>query len=492
MRRVNFMILFALIQLGMTAQDSTQVEAPASDAQLLSGLYLCEVDSIWQQSFQEQFCLSTDTSFWNVYDFEEGELPSIDTALVLQRLDLLDTQTPMNLKGNETVLDYIRFYYSRRNKQLGRMLGMSGYYFPLFEEKLDAADVPLELKHLPIVESALNPRARSRVGATGLWQFMYQTGRAYDLQVNSYVDERMDPVKSTEAACRYLHKLHGLYGDWNLALAAYNAGPGNVNKAIRRSGGKTTYWEVRPYLPRETRGYVPAFIAVVYLMNFHEEYNIYPAEATCSWLETDTIQVSDQLRFDQIEAFLDIDQDALSWYNPTYRKGVIPKDSDYAIRLPYGTASDFLAVADSIYNYKKDEEPEIVVQDEPVVYYVRSGDVLGSIAQRHGVTVSQLKAWNNIRGSMIRAGQKLYIYTDKKDKKKSSSSVNKTEKRTPKPETTHDADYRYHTVRKGDTLWDIAKLYDGVSVEQIQRLNKGLNAKDLKQGQKIKIEKISL
>lgn len=491
MRKIGHLILLFLVSLSVQGQDSLANAEAVTDAQFLSGLYLSEIDSIWQQSFQDQFCLNTDTSFWNVYAFEEGELPTIDTALVIQRLELLDATTPMDLKGNDIVLDYIAFYYSRRNKQLGRMLGLSGYYFPLFEEKLDANEVPLELKFLPIVESALNPRARSRVGATGLWQFMYQTGRAYGLQVNSYVDERMDPVLSTEAACKYLHKLHALYGDWNLALAAYNAGPGNVNKAIRRSGGKTTYWEVRPYLPRETRGYVPAFIAVVYLMNFHEEYNIFPAEASCSWLETDTILVSDQVRFDQIEAFLEIDTEALSWYNPTFRKGVVPKDSHYSIRLPYGQAMEFLANQDSIYNYKKDEEPEIVVQDEPVVYYVRSGDVLGTIAERHGVSVSQLKAWNNIRGSMIRAGQKLYIYTDSKGKKKQTSSVKKSEKQTSEPETTNDASYRYHTVRKGDTLWDIAQLYDGVSVGQIERLNKGLNAKDLKQGQKIKIQKIS-
>lgn len=484
--------LFAFLFLCLSAtqlvgQDSLCVAPNAPDSVWVNGLFLSEIDSIWQQSFEAQFCLSTDTAFWNVHELPPDHLPELDTTLIMTRLALLDAETPMNLKGNDVVLDYIKFYASRRNKQLGRMLGMSSYYFPLFEEKLDAADIPLELKHLPIVESALNPRARSRVGATGLWQFMYQTGKAYGLKVNSYIDERMDPVLSTEAACAYLYKLHSLYGDWNLALAAYNAGPGNVNKAIRRSGGKTTYWEVRPYLPRETRGYVPAFIAVVYLMNFHEEYNIYPAEATCSWAETDTILLSEQVRFDQLEHFLNIDQEALSWYNPTYRKGVVPASGNYCLRLPYDEVAGFIAMEDSIYNYKKDEEPEIVVENEPIVYYVRSGDVLGSIAQRHGVTVSQLKAWNNIRGTMIRAGQKLYIYSDRKSTKSAGSTVKK-QSTNSSHEATEDTEYRYHTVRTGDTLWDIAKLYDGVSVEQIKRLNKGLDAKDLKLGQKIRIQ----
>ncbi len=383
---------------------------PVKDVVLVNGLFLNEIDSIWQQSFRDQFCLSTDTLLWNIYAFGEDSVPALDTALIFTRLEMLNAETPMDLQPSEVIIDYISFYATRRNEQLGRMLGLSRYYFPLFEEYLDKYDVPLELRYLPIVESALNPKARSRVGATGLWQFMYGTGRMYDLQINSYVDERMDPQRSTEAACRYLKKLHGMYNDWSLALAAYNAGPGNVNKAIRRSGGKTTYWEVRPFLPRETRGYVPAFIAVNYLMNFHEEHNIFPAEASCSWAETDTLRVTEQVRFDQVAAYTGLTVDELAWYNPTYRRGVVPKGGAYELRLPYKEVEAFIALEDSIRNYKPDEEPEVVVEDEPIVYYVRSGDVLGTIAQRFGVRVSQLKAWNNIRGHMIRVGQKLYIY----------------------------------------------------------------------------------
>lgn len=480
----------SILAFGQAENDTTIVEEEIiPDSSFVNELYLNEIDSLWQQSFKEHFCLNTDTAFWNVYDLGDDYELELDTALIYARLELLDAESPIDLSPNEVVLDYIKFYATRRNKQLGRMLGLSSYYFPLFEEKLDMADIPLELKYLPIVESGLNPRARSRVGATGLWQFMYQTGKMYGLNVNSYVDDRMDPVKSSEAAATFLKKLHSMYGDWNLALAAYNAGPGNVNKAIRRSGGKQTYWGVRAFLPRETRGYVPAFIAVNYLMNFHEEYNIYPAEATCSWMETDTLVVADQVRFDQVAHYTGIDNEELAWYNPTFRKGVIPKGKSYALRIPYGAVSAFIANEDSIYAFKKDEEPEIVVENEPTVYYVRSGDVLGTIADKFGVSISQLKAWNNIRGSMIRVGQKLYIY---ESNRKSSNSVTtkKPAAQTAPAETSQDGTYRYHTVRKGDTLWDIAKLYDGVSVEQIEQLNKGLNAKDLKRGQKIKIQKI--
>lgn len=412
---VRTLILFLLLlgtHIRIAAQDTLVVSAPESDATLVNGLFLNEIDSIWQQSFRDQFCISTDTVLWNIYAFAPDSVPALDTALIYRRLELLDAESPMDFQPSEVILDYIEFYATRRNQQLGRMLGLSQYYFPLFEEYLDKYDIPLELRFLPIVESALNPQARSRVGATGLWQFMYGTGRMYDLKINSYVDERMDPRRSTEAACRYLKKLYGLYGDWNLALAAYNAGPGNVNKAIRRSGGQTTYWGVRRYLPRETRGYVPAFIAVNYLMNFHQDHNIFPAEATCAWAETDTLVVQEQVRFDQVAEYTDLTIDELKWYNPTYRRGVVPKGGAYELRLPYDEVSTFLAYEDSIVNFKKDEEVEVIAQTEPEVYYVRSGDVLGTIAERFSVSVSQLKAWNNIRGHMIRVGQKLYIYRD--------------------------------------------------------------------------------
>ena len=488
---ILFALSFFLLAPSAFAQDTTNVLTPEEEAVWINGLYLNQIDSIWQSSFKEMNCLSTDTSLWNIHGYEYGFVPPLDTASIFARLDLLNSESPVDLAPNDIILDYIKFYSSRRNKHLGQMLGNSVYYFPLFEEKLDKNNLPLELKYLSIVESALNPLAKSRVGATGLWQFMFRTGKAYGLDVNSYIDERMDPIQSTNAACAYFEKLYSMYGDWNLVLAAYNAGPGNVNKAIRRSGGKSTYWEIRPYLPKETRGYVPAFIAVNYLMNFPSDHNIYPADASCAWIETDTIVVTGQVRFDQIEAFTQIDAAELARLNPTYRKGIIPGGGNQnVLRLPYEASALFIENADSIYNYKKDDAPEVSKETErdPTVYYVRSGDVLGSIAQRHSCTVSQLKAWNNIRGTTIRAGQKLYIYSSAKSTNSDKSSVKEQSK--AQIETDNSGEYRYHTVKSGDTLWDIANLYDGVSVEQMQKLNKGLNAKSLKQGQKIRIQKI--
>ncbi len=394
----------------MAAQDTLLASGVVPDSVIINGLYLGEIDEVWQLAAVDPLCLNTDTLFWNIHDFAPDEVPELDAELIFRRLAMLNEESPMGLEPNGAVMEYIKFYATRRNKHLGRMLGMAPYYFPLFEEKLDLYNLPLELKYLAIVESALNPRARSRVGATGLWQFMYGTGKMYGLNVNSYVDERMDPVRSTEAACEYLGRLYSLYNDWSLALAAYNAGPGNVNKAIRRSGGKTTYWEIRPYLPKETRGYVPAFIAVNYLMNFHEEHNIYPIDYACAWVETDTLLINTGVRFDQLEAFIGVDSETLAWYNPVYRKGVIPKGANYELRLPYDKVAGYIAMKDSVLSYKQDEAPEVIIENEPLVYVVRSGDVLGTIARKHGVSVSQLQAWNNIRGTLIRPGQKLYIY----------------------------------------------------------------------------------
>ena len=259
----------------------------------------------------------------------------------------------------------------------------------MFEEKLDQFDIPLELKHLAVVESALNPSARSWVGASGLWQFMYTTGKIYNLEVTSYVDERRDPYASTIAACRYMKKLYSMYGDWNLVLAAYNSGPGNVNKAIRRSGGHKDYWKIRPYLPRETRGYVPAFIAVNYVMNYAPEHNLYPTVPTHLYSDIDTVHVCRETRFDQISLFTGLTIEELEILNPSLKKNIIPETPTCQVLcLPQSTIGTYLANEDSLMNYKP-SQPQAVdgyIEEEIVEYYtVRSGDVLGLIAQRHGV-----------------------------------------------------------------------------------------------------------
>ena len=286
-------------------------------------------------------------------------------------------------------------------------------YFPLFEETLDRYGLPLELKYLAVVESGLNPMARSHAGARGLWQFMYATAKYQGLRIDSYIDERRDPVRSTEAACKYLSRLYSLYDDWYLALAAYNAGPGNVNRAIRRSGGKRNFWEIRFFLPRETRNYVPAFMAVAYLMEFPAEHNIFPRDVAPPFAFLDTVMVDEVMRFDQIAPLLDLDESTLARLNPMYRMDIVPATEEHwPIVLPQMEIPAFLAFQDSMRLIEPERTPEIVFVPEPVTYRVKSGDVLGKIADRYGVSVRQLREWNDLSGSMIRIGQKLIIHAD--------------------------------------------------------------------------------
>ena len=367
----------------------------------------------WLAYLQEDWCFSTDTSLLNIRDFELGQTPLLDTAEMQMRMDLLNAQSPMDLAWNPVVHARIAFYASKRKNHLGKMLGRAPAYFPLFESTLDRFGLPLELKYLPVVESGLNPVAKSHAGARGLWQFMYATAKYHGLRIDSYIDERHDPVRSSEAACTYLAKLHGIYGDWYLALAAYNAGPGNVNRAIRRSGGKRNFWEIRFFLPRETRNYVPTFMAVVYLMEFSQEHNIYPDRVSPSFAFLDTVMVDEVLRFDQITPLLDLEEKELARLNPMYRMDIIPASMErFPLVLPQSEIPGFLAFQDSMRTIEQERTPDIVFVPEPVTYRVKNGDVLGKIADHFGVSVRQLKEWNDLSGSMIRIGQKLTIHAD--------------------------------------------------------------------------------
>nr|WP_246037521.1 LysM peptidoglycan-binding domain-containing protein [Dysgonomonas capnocytophagoides] len=332
---------------------------------------------------------------------------------------LYSLPTVMELAYNPIVKSYISMYTGRMRNSVEYFVGKSSYYFPIFEQALDKYGLPLELKYLPIIESALNPTIVSRAGATGLWQFMIGTGKMYDLEVNSLVDERRDPLKSTDAAARYLKDLFNIYGDWNLVIAAYNCGPGNVNKAIKRSGGATDYWAIYPYLPRETRGYVPAFIAATYVMNYYSDHNICPFEYKYT-RSTDTIVVDKYLHLQQVADVLGVPIDEVRNLNPQYKKDIVPGEfKRYLVTLPSAKAADFEVSKDSVYAYRTNEflshrkvvEPSGYTASAGSAsrYRVRRGDNIASIARKHGISTTQIKRWNGLRSNRLKAGQYLVV-----------------------------------------------------------------------------------
>ena len=347
--------------------------------------------------------------------------PQFSDSVYIDRLSRMPVI--MEMPYNDIVRKFIDTYTGRLRSQVSFMLSACNFYMPIFEEALDAYNLPLELKYLPIIESALNPSAVSRAGASGLWQFMLSTGKLYGLESNSLVDERRDPIKATWAAARYLKDMYDIYKDWNLVIAAYNCGPGNINKAIRRANGKTDYWEIYNYLPRETRGYVPAFIAANYVMTYYCKHNICPMETNIPQA-TDTVLVSRNLHFQQIADICHVPLDEIKSLNPQYKRDIVPGDSKpRALRLPTEAISTFLDNQDTIYAHRSDElfkNRRIVASvnrqskasgNGNLTYYrIRQGDTLGGIAQKFGVSVRQLRRWNNLQNNRIRAGRRLKIY----------------------------------------------------------------------------------
>lgn len=353
--------------------------------------------------------------------------PLFSDSVYIDRLSRM--QTVMEMPYNEIVRKFIDMYAGRLRNQVSFMLSASNFYMPIFEEALDAYNLPLELKYLPIIESALNPSAVSRAGASGLWQFMIGTGKIYGLESNSLIDERRDPIKASWAAARYLKDLYNIYHDWNLVIAAYNCGPGNINKAIRRSGGETDYWSIYNYLPRETRGYVPAFIAANYVMTYYCDHNICPMETNIP-ANTDTVQVNKNLHFEQIADLCHVPMEEIRSLNPQYKKEIIPGESKPStLRLPLNSVSTFIDRQDTIYAHRADElfknRRTVAVKEynsrskrgsssraggSATYHKIRSGETLGSIARKYGVRVKDLQQWNGLRGTNIAAGKRLKIY----------------------------------------------------------------------------------
>lgn len=468
--------------------DSTQTTTQAEDdLDILDDPILDQWDQLISESKKNPNAFYVDTAYTNLVN----TFPSYSDEQYMDMLEALDDNSPMKLDYNKKVRQYINYWVDRGRIGTIRVMGRSELYFPMIEEILYEQGMPMEFKYLAVVESALNPKAKSRAGATGLWQFMYNTGKENGLKIDSYVDERMDPIKSTYAACKYLSRLYRIYGDWNLVLAAYNCGPGNVNKAIRRSGGKRDYWEISPYLPKETRGYVPAFVAVNFAFENSAEFNLFPLKPGFTYADVDTVHVKQEISFDHIKLYLDISTAELEYLNPVYYRKIIPKSQvQVPLTLPRDLIGDFINAEAQMYNLNpkkaRKSNAELVAQTtssgkgDGFYYKVKSGDVLGTIATRNNVSITQIKSWNNLRSSRIYPGQKLFI-AGNKPKINKAAIANKT------ADVSNTDGKRYHTVQQGDTLWDIAKLYNGVSVNDIKRLNYNLNDRQLKPGQKILI-----
>lgn len=450
--------------------------------------FLEMLDSLNEAQIFNPNPISYNTETLNIHNFPLDSIPIYNDSVMKIRMQDMDDYSPIPFTYNDKVKRLINVYGIHRRLMLSRVLGMSELYFPMFEEELEKNDLPMELKFLPVVESALNNTVRSRVGATGMWQFMYRTGKYLGLEINSFIDERRDPIKSTKTAIKYLSYLHGIYDDWLLALAAYNAGPGNVNKAIRRAGGKKNFWAIQYGLPKETRNYVPSFMAVAYLLSHASDHNLYPVKPKFEIRNVDTIAVKQSLHFNQISQVLCVSYEDIVFLNPQYKRSYIPIGQNdtigYSITLPVSIIGDFIANEQIIYNYKEKEiqttPDDIYANRSEIIHRVRSGESLGLIAQRYNIRVSELRGWNNLSSrSYIYPGQKLVIFSKEKTEAAQGYTI--------KYEETYNG-YLYYTIRQGDTLWDIAKKYHGVSANDIIKLNQISARKILKPGMKIKIK----
>ncbi|GAA3566276.1 LysM peptidoglycan-binding domain-containing protein [Snuella lapsa] len=448
---------------------------------------LADLDKKWYEEIYSNTLFDTIYKSVTELTYETVDYLELPTDTLKARLKELDAKTPFNVAYNPSLESVIKSYLKNRRETLQKLITLSAFYFPLFERELDNQGIPLEIKYLAIVESALKPRAKSRVGATGLWQFMFATGKMYDLDVSSYVDERCDPIKSTKAATEYLSKLYEIFGDWDLALAAYNSGPGNVTKAIRRSGGYQNYWNIRHNLPRETAGYLPAFLATMYIFEYAEAHGFKRIKPEFAYFETDTVRVKQMITLDQVSEVTGTPIEALQFLNPSYKLDIIPiiKGKNYVLRLPNEVVGAFVNNEKEIYAFAKAEFdkrekplPQFFNNDSRIRYKVKAGDYLGKISRRYGVRVSQIKQWNGLRSNNLRIGQRLTIYP----RKQYVPSAAVTTKSTLTGNVT------IYTVKEGDSLWSISQKFSGVSVQNIKDWN-DISGTKLKPGMKLKISK---
>jgi membrane-bound lytic murein transglycosylase D len=450
------------------------------------------VDSLEVAEAEEEILYKEDTTDYVFYALP-AELEYVpgddDPNIIRDRLACLEKTIP--LVYNEKIHAFINYFTVKDREYTRLMMRRRNLYFPLFEKYLAKYNLPDELKYLAIIESGLNPRAISRARAVGLWQFMSATGRYYGLHNDWYIDDRMDPEKATDAACRYLRDLHSMFHDWELALAAYNTGPGNVRRAIRRSGYKKSFWEIYPKLPRETRSYVPQFVAIIYTMNHLEEHNFFDEgeERLVRW---DTLRVNHFVNFETLASLTGSCVEDLQRLNPSIQRNAIPDmEHSYVMRIPVTAketlATDRLAILDSASKVGQKELEQLAramqgstYGREHVVYHVRSGDVLGSIAMRYHVGIADIKKWNNLRSDAIRSGQRLNIWV------KSNTNIRVASAAAPSspPQVISFDGKKTYVVQPGDTLWDISRKFDGLTIEKIKILNK-LNNNKIQPGQKL-------
>ncbi|PXY44377.1 LysM peptidoglycan-binding domain-containing protein [Flavobacterium hydrophilum] len=470
------------------------------------------VDSLWMNeltSLDIYDDLTKDIQTINKDITVDQELP---TELLKQRLQVMNEKSPFEIEYNQGLENIIKSFLKNRKKSFSRLMALSEYYFPIFEDAFAKQNVPLEIKYLAVVESALNPKAVSKMGATGLWQFMYGTGKQYDLKIDSYIDERSDPLKATAAASEYMTKMFNVFGDWELVLASYNSGPGNVTKAIRRSGGKTKYWDIRNYLPKETQGYVPAFLATMYLFEYHKEHGINPERAVVKNFETDTIRIKEKMSFKQIADLLDMPQSQLELLNPSYKLKVVPfyQDEQHFLRLPKDKVAIFVANEDKIYAYAKYDSgiykmpsrlaqkvtPKVkakpVKVPEPLdleSYIVQKGDNLSSIAQKYDVAVADIKEWNNLKSNALVLGKSLKIKPKDLVSKTSQEVVKKpieTAIASAESSDKNEIEVEY-VVKSGDNLGNIAKKF-GVTLSELKEWN-SLSSNNLALGKSLIVSK---
>jgi len=451
------------------------------------------VDSLWMNeltSLDIYDDLTKDIQIINRDVTIDQELP---TELLKQRLQVMNEKSPFEIEYNQGLENIIKSFLKNRKKSFSRLMALSEYYFPIFEDAFAKQNVPLEIKYLAVVESALNPKAVSKMGATGLWQFMYGTGKQYDLKIDSYIDERSDPLKATAAASEYMTKMFNVFGDWELVLASYNSGPGNVTKAIRRSGGKTKYWDIRNYLPKETQGYVPAFLATMYLFEFHKEHGINPERAVVKNFETDTIRIKEKMSFKQIADLLDMPQSQLELLNPSYKLKVIPfyQNEQHFLRLPKDKIATFVNNEDKIYAYAKYDSniyrmPSRLAQkitpkikpkaiESPSLdlqyYTIQKGDNLSSIAEKYDVSIADIKEWNKLKNNSLVLGKSLKVKSNVILSKTSTEVIKKAEEAIASAQTSDKNEIEVeYVVKSGDNLGSIANKF-GVTLAELKDWN---------------------